>query len=179
MTDDVAEEDLGEVTELQLLSLLADEFRDGGLAVDVVEARDGAPDQLILAITMPEGEPRAVINTYFMPGIEHPSALQHFVTLPYPVAATSESQVAQTICFVNSMLPVTGFEFSATERVLVFRHSHAISLHPLDPGVVAWSLSMVHAAVANFAPLLGQVASGGDAAVAVESAQQIFDDLTD
>ncbi len=177
MTETDTSEDLGEVTERDLLGLLADEYRAGGLSVEVVPATEGAPDQLVLPITMPEGQPAAVINAYFLPGVADPAAMQYFVTLAYEVTPEATNDVLHLIAFVNSMLPVTGFEFSAPHGVLVFRHSHAVSLHPLDPGVVAWSLSMVHAAVANFAPIIGQVAAGGDAERATEQAQSVIDSL--
>jgi hypothetical protein len=172
-------EQLGDLTEFGLLKLLADEFRDGGLTIDAVDANGGAPAQLVVAITMPPGEPSAVINTYFMPAVSDPAAIQHFVTLPYEVGSGHSDAVARTVCVVNTMLPVTGFEFSATDGVMVFRHTHAVSLHPLDPGVIAWGMSMAHAAVANFAPLLGAVASTGDSDSAFAAAQAIIDDLAD
>lgn len=177
MSDGSPGDDLGDISEFELLTLLADEFRDGGLAIDAVDASNGAPAQLILAIEMPASEPPAVINTYFLPGVASPSALQYFVTLTYEVAPGHESAVASTVCFVNTLLPVTGFEYSAADQVMVFRHTQAVSLYPLDPGVVAWGLSMVHAAVANFAQLLGATAATGDADAAFVDAQAIIVDL--
>jgi hypothetical protein len=70
-------------------------------------------------------------------------------------------------------------EYSAAARVMVFRHTQAVGLHPLDPGVVAWGPWMVHAAVANFAPSLGAVASTGDTDAALAAAQPIIDGLAD
>lgn len=174
---ETSHDDLGEVTEAELLQLLADEFAAGGLAVDVVQASGAAPAQLICPIAQADGHPPAVINTYFIPAVSNPSALQYFVTLAYEVSPHAVGAVSQFVCFVNTLIPATGFEFGAAERVCVFRHTHAVSLNPLDPGVVAWSLSMVHAAVANFAPLLGEVASGGDVDAAMATARSIIDEL--
>jgi hypothetical protein len=170
-------DELSDITEFELLTLLANEFGDGGLAINVVDTRKDAPAQLILTIAMPPGAPGAVINTYFMPGVRDPSAIEHFVTLAYEVAPGNEAVVATTVCFVNTLLPMTGFEYSIDDQVMVFRHTHAVSLYPLDPSIIASGLSMVHADVANFAPVLGNVAATGDADASFAAAQAIVDEL--
>jgi hypothetical protein len=55
-----------------------------------------------------------------------------------------------------------------------------LSVHPLDPAVIAWPLSMIHYAVSHYAPIIASVASGSvelDAAVTTFALaqQELFD----
>jgi hypothetical protein len=55
--------------------------------------------------------------------------------------------------------------------VLVFRHTHAVVVQPLDPSIIAWTLSMIRMAIITFGDLIEDVAGGLD----LDSARARFD----
>lgn len=146
----------------ELLGLLADEFRAGGMPASVLPADDPAPAQLVMPIDSGRPGRHLRINSYFLPGVDHPAVMQHFVSLPYLLVPSSVLPLARYLAMLNPELPLTGFEMNEHARVVAFRHTHAVDVHPLDPGVVAWTLSMVSAAVREFGDGVEQVASGAD-----------------
>lgn len=104
--------------------------------------------------------------------------LQYFVTLPYAVDPTRADGLARLLCMINTNPPLTGFELSERNEVMVFRHTHAISVRPLDPGVIAWTWAMIRSAVLEFSPLLNRAdLSMDDAATALDEVMQsLLDD---
>ncbi|MDT4899536.1 MAG: hypothetical protein QOJ78_466 [Pseudonocardiales bacterium] len=158
----------------ELLQLLCAEFAGGGIDSEVIPADSTVPAQLVVAI---EG---AVVNVCFLPGLENPPVMQYLAVLDCEVVPGTQPAVARLVCTVNSSLPVTGFEFSEAAEAVVFRHVQALSVHPLDPAVIAWPLSMIHYAVSHYAPIIASVASGSvelDAAVTTFALaqQELFD----
>jgi hypothetical protein len=148
--------------QFELLGLLADEFRAGGMPASVLPADDPAPAQLVMPIDSGQPGRHLRINSYFLPGVDHPAVLQHFVSLPYLVVPSAVLPLARYLALLNPELPVTGFEMNEHARVVVFRHTHAVNVYPLDPGVVAWTMSMVSAAVREFGGGVERVGAGAD-----------------
>lgn len=157
-----------EAAEPDLFELLVEEFRLGGLPVALVPGSESFPTQLVVAIDGAESVEDGVgvenlrINTYFVPGVTDPPAMQYFVTLPYEVVDDAAPAILRFIAALNANLPITGFEFAEAHGVVVFRHTHAVSVRPLDPGVIAWTWSMIGSSVAEFGPLVREVCRGGD-----------------
>jgi hypothetical protein len=145
----------------ELLGLLSAEFAEGGIDSSVVESDEDVPAQLV--VDLPDGS----VIVCFVPELENPPVLQYIVALDVDVVAGAETALARFVAIVNSSLPLTGFEFSEAAASVVFRHIQAVSVHPLDPAVVAWPLSMIHYAVTRYGPLVAAVAGGQDLATAV------------
>lgn len=151
--------DPGEIEPLaDLLEVLVAEFREGGIEATLVPASIGAPAQIVVPIAHSERHLR--INTFFLPDVDDPPVLQYFVTLPYAVDIDHVDSLARLLCMVNANLPLTGFELSEHNEAVVFRHTHAISVRPLDPGVIAWTWAMIRSAVTDFGPIVEQAANG-------------------
>ena len=158
----------------ELLGLLGDEFRSGGVPNRLLPATGVAPAQLIVPIELDEpnlGNPNLGgrhlrINLYFLPEVDDPPVIQYFVGLPYDMAAGSEATLARFLCYANANLPLAGFEMSESDGVLVFRHTHAVVVQPLDPSIIAWTLSMIRMAIITFGDLIEDVAGGLDLASA-------------
>lgn len=140
----------------ELLRLLSEEFAAGGISSQVLDATGELPAQLMVDLD------DAVANVCFLPDTENPPVLQYIVALDLDVAGGAEPAVARFVSTVNSGLPLTGFEFSEAASAVVFRHVQAVSVHPLDPAVIAWPLSMIHYAVKHYTPLIAAVAGGAD-----------------
>jgi hypothetical protein len=158
----------------ELLALLSDEFAAGGIETEIVASDGDVPAQLVVAL---DG---AVANVCFLPELENPPVLQYIVALDGDVVPGAEAAVARFVATVNSSLPLTGFEFSEAASAVVFRHVQALSVHPLDPAVVAWPLSMIHYAVSHYAPMIAAVAGGQDLDTAVamftDAQRELFDE---
>jgi hypothetical protein len=178
VTDQASEQAADQLPDL--LEILVAEFRDGGIDVTLVPESLGAPAQLVVSIDDAESggpstdnHPHLRINTYFVPDIDNPPVLQYFVTLPYTVDPTRVDELARLLCMINTNLPLTGFELSEHNEVMVFRHTHAISVRPLDPGVIAWTWAMIRSAVIEFGPLLDRAdLSVDDAATSLDELMQ-------
>ena len=151
----------------ELLGLLAEEFGEGGLVVHVVPAGGELPAQLVMPIDSGRSGRNLRIQVYFLPQVDDPPVLQYFVTLPYQLRREAMPTLARLLCALNASLPVTGFELSEPNRVVVFRHTHAINVQPLDPGVIAWTLTMIRSATQGFGDLVEAVAGGLDLTTAL------------
>ena len=55
---------------------------------------------------------------------------------------------------------MTGFELSESVAAVVFRYVQAVSVHPLDPAVIAWPLSMIHFALTYYGEFVAAVCTG-------------------
>jgi hypothetical protein len=164
--------------EEELLGLLADEFDAGGIPCRVLPAIDAVPAQLMVPL---EGESATtVVHVCFLPDHDQPPVLQYLVALTDDVATGVEADAARFVQTVNAALPLTGFEVSETAQAVVFRYIQPVSVHPLDPAVIAWPLSMINYAVTYFGPLITAVCQGtplADANAAFAAAQeQLFGD---
>jgi non-homologous end joining protein Ku len=146
--------------EEELLGLLAEELRSGGIAATLTPHQGATPAQLVTPIGEDSIGRSLRVHAFFLPDIDDPPVLQYFVALPYAVQPGMFSNLAQFVCTLNADLPLTGFEAVPTSDVIVFRHTQAVSVRPLDPGVVAWTLAMIGAAVREFGDLVEAVAGG-------------------
>jgi len=161
--------------QFELLGLLADEFRAGGMPASVLPADAPAPAQLVMPIDSGRVGRHLRVSSYFLPGVDHPAVMQHFVSLPYLVVPSAVAPLARYLALLNPELPVTGFEMNEHARVVVFRHTHAVTVHPLDPGVVAWTVSMVSAAVREFGDGVERVGAGADVDEVFADARVLLD----
>ena len=162
----------------ELLGLLAEELRSGGVTATVAPERAGTPAQLITPIGSGSTDRTLRVHTYFLPEVDDPPVLQYFVPLPYAVGASAFPDLARFLCALNADLPLTGFETAPTTSVVVFRHTQAVSIRPLDPGVVAWTLAMVGSAVEAFGDLVEAVAGGLGSEPAIEQLAARFEALS-
>ena len=155
-TDDV------DLPNIELFELLVTEFLEGGIETTLIPDMNGIPAQLVFPIEADhlDAERHLRIHTFFVPDVGQPPVLQYFVSLPYTVDPSSRDQLARFVCTLNTNLPLGGFEYSERNEVVAFRHTHAISVRPLDPGVIAWAWSMIRTAVVEFGPLVERVAGG-------------------
>lgn len=173
-----------DAAQTELLALLVAEFGEGGIETEVVPAADGAPPQLVYPIGSDPAGRHLRVHAYFVPGIDEPAALQYFSALPYEIDTRHVAAVAQFVCRLNADLPVTGFELAVPgtdaqpgATAVAFRHTHAVNVRPLDPGVIAWTLSMAAAAITTFGEVLEGVGSTGDLEAAFAAADRILDSL--
>lgn len=143
----------------ELLGLLAEEFAAGGIPSSVLPGDGEVPAQLMVPLEDEAGR-TSTAHVCFLPGHEQPPVLQYLVVLPHAVVPEAVSDVARFLHMVNSTLPLTGFELGESVATVVFRYNQAVSVHPLDPGVVAWSLSMIHHAVVRLGPLVAAACGG-------------------
>jgi len=165
----------------ELLEVLVTEFRDGGIDATLVPPTLGAPPQLVVPIEDPtlDADRHLRINTFFVPDLDDPPVLQYFVALPYAVTMEHVDALARFLCTLNTNLPMAGFELSERNEAIVFRHTHAISVRPLDPGVIAWSWAMIRSAVIEFGPLVERVAAGLELEVGVTSMDELLSSFSD
>jgi hypothetical protein len=154
---------------ISIIEELAEEFGEGGMAVNVLDATDVMPAQLVVPFETDPASPHNLrIHCVLLPLGHDPAIMQFFVTLPYLVETSALATLARFVCAVNAELPLTGFEMNERHRVLVFRTTHPVDVDGLDPSVVAWTLSMVSSAIREFGPLVEDVAGGGDLALATD-----------
>jgi len=156
----------------ELIGLLSEEFTLAGIENTVVEPTEPfngvlAPAQMVIPISPDRFGRIPQIHVYFLPVLDDPPVVQYMVPLDYEIAPEHTNDVARFIALVNSNLPLTGFEMNETMAMLVFRHTQAVSTALLDPGVVAWPLTIIRYAVETYGTLIELVANGGqyDAAV--------------
>jgi len=140
----------------ELLGLLAAELAAGDVPAVTLPGDGQIPAQLVVDLD----EVGASIHVCFLPGIEGPPVLQYLVALDHEVEVEAFETTARFLHMLNSTLPLTGFEMSESAQAVVFRHVQAVSVQPLDPGIVAWPLSMIFNAVTRFDALIG-LACGG------------------
>lgn len=152
----------------ELIQLLSEEFTAGGIPNSVVESDGVAPMQMMIPLAPDRLNRIPNVHIYFLPILEDPPVMQYMVPLEYDVTDDAIADLARFVIFVNANLPITGFEFNEASGVILFRHTHAISTQPLDPGVVAWSLEIIRYAVEIYGQLIEKVAGGGDYAEAVK-----------
>jgi hypothetical protein len=146
----------------ELIQLLSEEFVAGGIPNSVVAGDGIIPTQMMIALAADRQKRIPTVHIYFLPLLEDPPVMQYMVPLDYDIANHAMADLARFIIFVNANLPVTGFEFNEASGVILFRHTHAISTQPLDPGVVAWTLEIIRYAVEIYGQLIEKVAGGGD-----------------
>lgn len=144
--------------ELELLGLLAEELVAGDVPASTLPGDDEVPAQLVVPLEA-EGV-STTVHVCFLPGLDNPPVLQYVVALDAELVPEAVETTARFLHLLNSTLPLTGFEMSETAQAVVFRHVQAISVQPLDPGVVAWPLSMIYHAVTRFEPLVREAAAG-------------------
>lgn len=168
----------------ELIGILSEEFNAAGIENAVVtptETVNGvvAPAQMVIPISPDRFGRIPQIHVYFLPALEDPPVVQYMVPLDYEIAAAHVHDVARFIALVNSNLPLTGFEMSETSGMIVFRHTQAVSTAPLDPGVVAWPLTIIRYAVESYGPLIEVVANGGAFDSAVIAFEAAYAELSD
>ncbi len=152
----------------ELAHLLAEEFNQAGIGCTVTSeaiVREGNDTFLMPAqIVVPLDEdaagrtPEALV--YFLPVLENPPVVQYMVFLDYEVVDAAGADLARFVALVNSRLTLTGFEMSETFGQVVFRHTHAVDASRIDPGVIAWPLSVIRENVDTYGPLVERVANG-------------------
>lgn len=153
MTDDPAHD---------LLVALSAELAEGDVPSRVLPADGEAPAQLIVDLADPGAGREATVHVAFLPGHEDPAVLQYFVPLEHDVPLAAAPTVARLLHLVNTNLPLTGFELGETFSAAVFRHVHAVAIDPLDPAVVAWTISMIYHAVTQYDALIADACAGAD-----------------
>lgn len=139
----------------ELLSLLTDEFAAGGIACGVSAAVGAVPAQLIVDVA--GGNP---VHVCFLPEHDQPSVLQYLVALDVDLDPAFAADAARFVALVNASLPITGFEMSESAAAVVFRYVQPVAVRPLDPAVIAWSLSMIHYALRYFGELVAGACTG-------------------
>jgi hypothetical protein len=161
----------------ELAEILSNEFNAAGIANRLIpESMIDGPDGLFtmpaqIAVPLDTDEhgstPEALV--YFLPVFDDPAVVQYMIFFDYDVEEPAISDLARFIALVNSQLTITGFEMSESIAAVVFRHSHAIGTQPLDPGTIAWPLSLIRETIDNYGALVRFVAGGGDFDVAVSA----------
>lgn len=141
--------------ELELLQLLSDEFAAGGISGGVAPGQDGVPAQLIVDIAAGHK-----VHVCFLPGHDQPPVLQYLVAFDVDLEPAAAEAAARFVQLLNTTLPLTGFELSESARSVVFRYVQPVYVHPLDPAVIAWPLSMIYFAVSYFGDLVAAVCAG-------------------
>lgn len=148
--------------QFELLALVRQEFVAGGIECGVAPALGDVPAQLIVDVAGGSS-----VHICFLPEHDQPPVLQYLVALDVDLDPVFAAQAARFIALVNTSLPVTGFEVSEFAAGVVFRYVQPVSVHPLDPAVIAWPLSMIHFALRYHADLVAQACTGA-----------AYDDLT-
>jgi hypothetical protein len=141
--------------QLELLKLLSDEFAAGGITSGVAPAAGPVPAQLMVDVAED-----LTVHVCFLPEHDQPPVLQYLVAFEVDVVEGAAADATRVAALINASLPLTGFEVSESAGAVVFRYVQAVSVHPLDPGVVAWPLSMIHFAVVYYARLVEAACSG-------------------
>lgn len=159
MTEQHPSPDPAEDPAYELLGLLAEEFAEGGIDASLLPGDEEVPAQLMVPLVAEDGTSWTA-HVCFLPDHAHPAVLQYLVIVDDDVRDEAVPTVARFLHQVNASLPLTGFELGETVSSVVFRYNQAVSVHPLDPGVVAWSLSMIHHAVTRFGPLVDAAGAG-------------------
>jgi hypothetical protein len=168
----------------ELIGLISEEFTLGGIENTVVQPTETingviAPAQMVVPIGPDRFGRTPQIHVYFLPALEDPPVVQYMVPLDYEIVAEHMYDVARFIALVNANLPLTGFEMNEVMAMLVFRHTQAVSTQPLDPGVIAWPLTIIRYAVESYGPLIELVANGGEYDSAVIAFDAAFAELSE
>lgn len=166
----------------ELITIIGDEFNEAGITNTVVdpaplEGCGYSPAQLLVPLGDGRSADAPVVQIYFLPWLENPPAVQYIVFLDHEIAESAGPDLARFVALLNSNLTVTGFEINEHLGQVVFRHTHAVTASVVDPGVIAWSLTMVRAAVEHFGPLVEYMAKGGAYDEAVEALGSAVDRL--
>ncbi|HEY4332732.1 MAG TPA: hypothetical protein VGM78_09185 [Ilumatobacteraceae bacterium] len=178
-----SEADEGDIR-TELIEIISAEFNEAGIENSVVQPTyvdDGmvSPAQMVVPLSSDSQGRTPVAHVYFLPILHDPPVVQHMVILEYEIADGAVANLARLVGFLNSNLPITGFEFNESLGHIVFRHTHAVSTEPLDPGVIAWPLTMIRYAVENYGGLVEFVAGGGDYDAAVQTLAHEFHRIVD
>lgn len=109
---------------------------------------------------------------YLLPVFDNPPVMQYIVFLDDDLVDEALADLARFVAILNAQLTITAFEMSEALGQVVFRHSHTVDPSRIDPGVIAWPLSVIRETVATHGPLIEHVANGKsfDEAVAMLSA---------
>lgn len=166
----------------ELIGIIGEEFALAGIENTVIAPTvtvDGAaaPAQMVVPLSPDRFDRIPHVHVYFLPVLDDPPVVQFMVPLEYDIVAAHAADLARFIALVNSNLPLTGFEMNEAMRMVVFRHTQAVSTAPLDPGVVAWPLTMIRYAVEGYGPLIEIVANGGPYDSAVVAFEAAFEEL--
>ena len=166
----------------ELIGLLSEEFNAAGIENTVVtptETVNGvmAPAQMVIPISPDRFDRIPQIHVYFLPELDDPPVVQYMVVLDYEITPVHAADLARFIALINSNLPLTGFEMNESLGMVVFRHTQAVAASPLDPGVVAWPLTVIRYAVESYGSLIEIVANGGVYDHAVVAYQAAFAEL--
>jgi hypothetical protein len=158
----------------QLLPSLASRLREVEFDAFVKLGQGPIPDQILVALD-PDGEGRVLhLQLLFLPELDDPPVLQYYVGLPYAIGPAVSGDLCRFLCAVNPSLPVTGFEYHEASSLLFFRHTHCVGVEPLDPDVVAWTVTTIEFLVGHFGPLCEEVAGG---LASDEACVRLVDDL--
>jgi len=168
----------------ELIEIISAEFNAAGIENSVVQPTflDGgvvAPAQMVVPLSADLEGRTPTAHVYFLPIVHDPAVVQYMVMLDYEVVEAAMANVARYITFLNSNLPITGFELNESLGQIVFRHTHAVSTSPLDPSVIAWPLTMIRYAIESYGPLVELVATGGDFDSAVTTLALSFQHMVD
>jgi len=164
----------------ELVQALAAEFNGAGIVCTVrpeAMVREGAdeflmPAQIIVPLDEDADGRTPEARVYLLPVLENPPVVQYMVFLDYDVVEGAGADLARFVALVNSQLTLTGFEMSEVYGQVVFRHTHAIDPNRIDPGVIAWPLSVIRESIDTYGPLVERVANGhglGEAVAALAS----------
>jgi hypothetical protein len=141
--------------QFELLTLLRDEFAAGGIDCGVSSSVGEVPAQLIVDVAGGNS-----VHVCFLPDHDQPPVLQYLVPLDIDLDRAHGAGAARFVALVNASLPVTGFELSESAAAVVFRYVQPVSVHPLDPAVIAWPLSMIHFALSYYAEFVAEACIG-------------------
>lgn len=144
----------------QLLELLTAELHTAEIPGWVLPGVGEAPAQLVVPLGEEDAGGEPLVNVCFLPGHDDPAVLQYLVALDHDVPLDAVPVVARLLHLLNTHLVTTGFELGETFSSVVFRHVHAVSIDPLDPAVVAWTLAMVAHAVTHYDTLVAEACGG-------------------
>lgn len=175
----------------ELIGILSDEFNAAGIDNTIIPATATAtttttgqgvggvvaPSQMVIPISPDRFGRIPRIHVYFLPDLDDPPVVQYMVVLDYEITQAHAADLARFIALVNSNLPLTGFEMNESLGMVVFRHTQAIAASPLDPGVIAWPLTIIRYAVETYGSLIEIVANGGEFDHAVVAFQAAFAEL--
>jgi hypothetical protein len=161
----------------ELLTLLGEEFAAGGIDCGVIAAEGTIPAQLMVELSGDSGN--STVHVCFLPQLVDPPVLQYLVAFAYDLAPGAEADTARFLHVVNSALPLTGFEMSELAAAVVFRYIQPVSVHPLDPAVIAWPLSVIHYAVTHYGPLIEAACTGTAFDDVAATFAQLQNDLLD
>lgn len=148
----------------RLLGLLADELHTADIPGWVLPPVGDAPAQLVVPIGDGDAPEEPTVLVCFLPGHDDPAVLQYMTVLDHDVPLAAVPTVARLLHLLNTNLVVTGFELGETFSSVVFRHNQAVSVDPLDPAVVAWTLTMVAHAVVHYDALVAAACAGTEMA---------------